>query len=102
MARGTIAKDAVMAKIQSVFGSDVIGIYDKKLYVWANDGGEKVQVSIALTCPKNPVGEVAGVSDGGFDFSGDNIVIAPTNAEPAEVSEEELENIRAAMARLGL
>lgn len=102
MARGTIAKDTVMAKIEAAFGADVIGVYDKKLYVWANDGGEKVQIAISLTCPKSPVGEVAGVSDGGFDFSGANTVIAPTKFEPAEITEEETENIKALMSRLGL
>ena len=38
-ARGTIAKEKVERKIAEVFGEDFIGLYDKKLYVWANDGG---------------------------------------------------------------
>lgn len=102
LAKGQMAKDAVLAKIQAAFGADVIGVYDKKLYVWANDGGEKVQVAISLTCPKNPVGVIAGVSDGGFDFSGDNTVIAPPKFEPAEITEEEKANIAELMARCGL
>lgn len=102
MAKGQVAKDSVMAKIETLFGKDVVGVYDKKLYVWADDAGEKVQIAISLTCPKNPVGEVAGVSDGGFDFSGDNVVIAPTKYEPAEISDEEKQNIADLMARLGL
>jgi hypothetical protein len=40
MAKGTLAKQNVTDKIRSAFGADFIGEYDKKIYVWANDGGE--------------------------------------------------------------
>ena len=33
MAKGSIAKEAVEAKIKAAFGADYIGIYDKKIYV---------------------------------------------------------------------
>lgn len=102
MPRGQVAKDAVMAKIQNLFGADVVGVYDKKLYVWADDAGEKVQVAISLTCPKNPVGEVVGITNGGFDFSGENNVIATSKFEPAEITDEEQQNIADLMSRLGL
>jgi hypothetical protein len=39
---------------------------------------------------------------GGFDFSGDNEVVAPEKFVPAEVTQEEKETIEALMARLGL
>lgn len=58
MARGANAKIEVANIIKQAFGDSYIGEFDKKYYVWANDGGEQVQISIALTCPKNPVGEV--------------------------------------------
>jgi hypothetical protein len=102
MARGQVAKDTVLSKIQSAFGDSVIGIYDKKLYVWADDAGEKVQVAISLTCPKNPVGENIAEVNGGFDFSGANTVIAPTKFEPAEITQEEQDRIATMMAQLGL
>lgn len=52
-ARGSVAKEVVIEKIKAAFGEDFAGIDEKKkLYVWANDGGEKVQIAIALTCPK--------------------------------------------------
>ena len=56
-ARGSIAKDAVIKRLIEAFGDDYIGEFDKKQYVWANDGGQKVQIAIALTCPKTNVGD---------------------------------------------
>lgn len=41
-ARGTNAKIEVTKKIQEAFGENFVGEVDKKLYVWANDGGETV------------------------------------------------------------
>ena len=55
MARGAVAKDIITKKIQEAFGADFAGINDKKVYVWADDGGEKVQIAISMTCPKTNV-----------------------------------------------
>jgi hypothetical protein len=102
MAKGALAKDRVLSKLQETFGSDVIGIYDKKLYVWAQDEGEKVQIAISLTCPKNPVAVTTPTVAGGFDFSGDNEVVAPSTFVPAEITQEEEDNLARMMERLGL
>lgn len=50
--RGTKAKEEVVAKLVTAFGEDFIGEIDKKIYLWADDGGEKVQIALTLTCPK--------------------------------------------------
>lgn len=103
MAKGTNAKNAVINKIAMAFGTDYIGEIDKKVYVWADDGGEKVQIAIALTCPKNPV-ETGGVSTApvsGWDFS-DNVVIASAPVSKAEITPEEQARIADMMSRLGL
>lgn len=106
MAKGSVAKSNVINKLAEIFGNDYIGEYDKKQYIWANDGGERVQIAISLTCPKNPI-EIANVTeDGGdWDFSDSKPVagaVAVTNAAPAEITEEEINNIAAMMAKLGL
>ena len=106
MAKGANAKLAVINKLAEAFGNDYIGEYDKKQYVWANDGGEKVQIAISLTCPKNPI-EIANVADDGgdWDFSDSKpkaSAVAVTNAAPAEITEQEQQNIADLMARLGL
>lgn len=49
----TEAKDAFASKIINLFPNDYIGTYDKKYYFWSNG----IQVCMALTCPKTPVGE---------------------------------------------
>lgn len=103
MARGATAKLAVIEKIKQTFGSDFIGEIDKKIYVWADDGGEKVQIAIAMTCPKNPVALVNTAElnyNTGIDFTNnDTVIIAP---EKAEISESERENVRKLMKRMGL
>ena len=49
----TEAKDAFASKIINLFPKDYIGTFDKKYYFWSNG----IQVCMALTCPKTPVGE---------------------------------------------
>lgn len=103
MAKGANAKNAVINKIAMAFGTDYIGEVDKKVYVWADDGGEKVQIAIALTCPKNPVeaGGVSAAPASGWDFS-DKAVTASAPASRAEITPEEQARIADMMSRLGL
>lgn len=105
MAKGQIAKDRVANKIAEAFGSDFIGIYDKKYYVWSQEEGEKIQVAISLTCPKNQV--LLTPTEKDHDWSGESAQepVAQTavdHFEPAEITEEEKQNIIDMMARLGL
>ena len=106
MAKGNIAKSNVVKKIQEIFGADFIGEVDKKIYVWTQENGERVQVAISLTCPKTPV-DVAGAPipnfTGGMNFEDMGAAIAaPSAFTPAEITEEETKNIQDLMARLGL
>lgn len=101
MAKGATAKVNVENKIREAFGADFVGNVDKKLYVWADDGGEKVQICLSMTCPKVPVG--VGSDNEGLDF--DNMPAgstATTEFKPAEITKEETENIRKMLAELGL
>ena len=107
MARGAIGKENVTKKIAEAFGENFIGEFDKKLYVWANDGGETVQIAISLTCPKNPiqVDTTVDTDKGDWDFSDNpkvNTMVAVASAAPAEITEEEKSNIADLMAKLGL
>ena len=98
--RGAIAKEKVVEKLAEAFGDNWIGEVDKKYYVWANDGGaDKVQIAIALTCPKTFVeaGTVnTSSSSGDFDFSDE------TPKVQVEISDTEKENIARLMKELGL
>lgn len=103
-AKGTTAKNNVINKIALAFGADYIGEMDKKIYVWADDGGERVQIAISLTCPKTQVEVVnapARSTDGGIDFTAGTNIPA-VEAKPAEVTSEETQRIKDLMERLGL
>lgn len=87
------------------FGSDWIGEDNKKYYVWAEDGGEKVQIAISLTCPKTQVGvvDMSSAFGDGFDFTGANTVVAQApSSEPVEITQEEKDKLAEMLAKLGL
>jgi hypothetical protein len=105
MAKGAIAKQVVTNKIAEAFGEDYIGEVDKKIYVWAMENGEKVQIALALTCPKvmvangaAPVPAALESTDGGFNWDD---TVKP-DAEPAVITADEEANISKLMAELGL
>lgn len=102
MARGTQAKNEVISKIQTAFGENFIGEYNKKIYVWANDGNDRVQIAIALTCPKEQVGVTNIKADLDFTGNKENQVIAPANFTPAKITKEETDKIADLMAKLNL
>ena len=105
MAKGTIAKQQVINKIQSAFGNDFIGEYDKKIYVWGQENGERVQVAISLTCPKVPVEISSAPITGDFNFEDDapsNVVVAAGAYQPAEITDDERERVVDLMKKLGL
>lgn len=104
MAKGATAKVNVTNKIALAFGDDYIGEVDKKVYVWADDGGERVQIAIAMTCPKNPVeapGATVTVDSAGHNWEEPAASPATSNAR-AEVTEEEKQRIADMMAKFGL
>jgi hypothetical protein len=104
-AKGSNAKSVIIQKLKDVFGKDYIGEFNSKHYIWSDDGGEKVQIAISLTCPKTQV-EVVNTKDifsDGFDFENtEPAVAAPTSFEPAQITQEEQDNLATIMARLGL
>jgi hypothetical protein len=103
MAKGAVAKQNVVTKLKEVFGENYIGENANKHYVWADDGGEKVQIAISLTCPKNPIGAVdmSSAFGGGLDFEAEPVLVQ-TKFEPAEITPEETKNLADLMASLGL
>ena len=104
MAKGAVAKQVVTNKIAEAFGADYIGEVDKKLYVWADENGEKVQIAIALTCPKVQVETGAAptpVVENGGGYDWDAAPVGPSST-PAEITVDEQKNIADLMAQLGL
>lgn len=97
MAKGAIAKEAVIKKIAAAFGEDYLGEQDKKIYVQAYEGGEKVQVAISLTCPKNPIG---GMNFEAFQINTtESVAVKP---EATEITDAEQNKIDELMKMLGI
>lgn len=107
MARGANAKIQVENIIKEAFGTNFAGVADKKLYIWADDGGEKVQIAITLTCPKSNVD--FGDNAGGFieagpttgvvgSYVGKRVTIEPI----VEMTPEEEANIQTLLEKLNL
>ena len=103
MPKGSVAKSKIAEKIKNLYGTDYVGESGGKHYVWENDGGEKIQIAISLTCPKNPIGaiDMSNAFGDGLDFETEP-VLAQTKFEPAEITEQEKDNLKALMDRLGL
>lgn len=100
MAKGTIGKQKVIEQIAKAFGKDFIGEVDKKIYVWTEENGERIQIALTLTCPKKPVKTVDDNSD--WDFSEDEIKTVPTPVVIPEITSEEKEKVADLMKKLGL
>lgn len=101
MAKGVIAKQNLINKIIKTIGTDYIGEYDKKYYFWSEENGEKIQIAISMTCPKNPVVE-APKEELDFENMGKDKEIYPSHFEPAEISLEEQEKVAELIRKLGL
>ena len=95
MAKGNIAKENIIARLRETFGEDFVGVVDKKVYVYADDGGEKVQIAISMTCPKV---EIAA------DGSTASEAVTNSTAAPvvsAQTSAEEQQQLDDLFAKLG-
>lgn len=102
MAKGNIAKENIVKVLEQAFGEDYIGEFDKKYYVWADDGGNRIQISIALTCPKVYRG-VEETTSTEMNFDDDTESAAEENVfKPADISKEEQDTLAQLMERLGL
>lgn len=108
MAKGAEAKQRVADKMAEVFGSDWIGEYEKKYYVWSSENEERIQVAISMTCPKVPV-EVSKTmntmleDNSNWDWgNGSTSNAIPSAQVSTEITEEEKKNLADLMAKLGL
>lgn len=106
-ARGNIAKERLIKKFIGASGVRFLGEYDKKYYFEEDDGGERVQIALTLTCPKTfidaPDAAVPSENLGDWDFRDEAPKpMAATKAEPAVITEQETENIANLLKKLGL
>ena len=92
MARGQMAKIEVENIIRNAFGKNFLGVdtSSKKIYVQAPEGGEMVNIALTLTCPKTPF--TPGSSEPSA-FNNENFG-QPDIFHPAEITQEEMDNIK--------
>ena len=104
MAKGTIGKQNVINKIKAAFGADFIGEYDKKIYVWTQENGERIQIALSLTCPKVQVAAADAPATGDFNFEDDapSTVVAAGAFQPADITPEERDRVNDLIKKLGL
>ena len=104
MAKGNIAKQTIAEKLKQLFGNDYITTEGNKIYVWENDGGERIQIALTMTCPKTQVGaamtspEPASAFDNYITPSGEFVTVQKNSAE---ITPEEEQTIQDLMSRLG-
>ena len=97
MKRGEEARAKVYENIREAFGENFVGVFDKKIYVWAEEGSEKIQFSITITMPKNPM-----VSNSN-PTSGSEVSVTPEEpSRKMDYSPEEEEKIKKLMEELDL
>lgn len=105
MAVGNVAKEKLMDKIINAVGSSYIGFHDKKYYFWSEENGQKVQIAVSMTCPKTPIEVDKTVDTGGdWDFTDTpkSTALPIASAGPAEITDEEVDNIKTLFEKLGL
>lgn len=101
MARGSVAKNWITEKICETFGDKVVQIDGSKIYINAPENGEIVQVALAMTCPKTPVGPAIENSINFAEYAAPAAVPAAP-APAAEITAEEQANIQSLLEKLGL
>lgn len=121
-AKGNVAKATVIEKIKEAFGENFIAEVDRKAYVWADDGGERIQIAIALTCPKVPIEapdvstskivDIPEVKTEAFNWGGlaaqpgawgnKPVITAPEPKPAIEITDDERNRIAMLIEKLGL
>lgn len=108
MPRGSNAKVLVERKIAEMFGDDYVGSNGGKVIVWADDGGERVQIALAMTCPKEfvengiKIGAAAPSKPTGAWEPSAWDVTPPKKEEEVMISDDEQARIEELMRRVGL
>lgn len=98
--KGTLSKEIVMKKILETFNGAFA--YEKELRIPMIEGGEEVQIKVALTCAKTNV-EIGGDTATPGDFPPPpNTPVTPARTEPVAPSDQEKKAVGDLLRSLGL
>lgn len=101
MAKGALAKEALIKRFATAVGNDYCGELDKKYYFWSVENGERVQIAVSMTCPKTPIEFQGHGGDLNFDDNTENASASPA-ASPMAMSEDEAATLERLMKELDL
>jgi hypothetical protein len=98
-AKGTEAKKIIMNKILESFPNSFLYNDGKEIRINIQENGEIVQIKVALTCAKTPVG-----GDGASTFvEGETPqTTTPQEVEISEPTEDEKARLKVLMEKLGM
>lgn len=104
MAKGAESKSLVTKKILETFPNAFLYNNDKEIRIPLTEQGEQVEIKVVLSCAKTPVREATAL-----DWSGSSstapaaeLVPAPSEVVPPQISEEDRRKVQELMAKLGL
>lgn len=104
MAKGAVAKSEIFEKMLEAFEGSFMYNSGKELRIPWDEGGNEVQIKVALTCAKenvNPTGEVL-VKPAAAAKEQDALTGFPAPKKRVEVTEEEKKNVEDLLKALGL
>lgn len=101
MAKGAIAKEALIKRFATAVGADYCGELDKKYYFWSTENGERVQIAVSMTCPKTPVTFQGNGGDLNFEDDNGTPAVA-AKPSPVSMDEDEAATLERLMNELGL
>lgn len=95
--KGELSKSKLTQDILKLYqGSSFV--QDKNIYINFKEDGELVQLKIAITAPKTPVGTAEIPIQKDFDWSD----TPSSSPESTEIPKEELDTVKQMLERLGL
>lgn len=98
MAKGNQAKEQITKTIIEALGDNFITIQDKKIYTWADENGERVQIAISMTMPKSQI----SAPEQSNDWREESSNAAPKSKTPIDISAEDRAAIEKLKKRLGI
>lgn len=106
MKKGEKARASVMNTITEAFATkgDLVGCFDKKIYVTADDGNEILQFAISITMPKVPIAGTEVGNPTNHAQSGDAPASPQVTAtpQPIELSEDDKAAVERLMRELNI
>lgn len=98
--KGDLSKNKLTEAILGLYPNNAF-VQDKNIYINFTEAGERVQIKLSFTIPKEPV-NVDGVKAAAGKVDGWDWAQPAKTAPAAEITETEIKNLQAMLEKLGL